>query len=46
MSSLIVATLIGLGVLFILDKQATDFSLAYSYFQHMLEDFLGLRRES
>ena len=46
MSSLIVATLIGLGVLFILDKQATDFSLAYSYFQQMLEEFLGLRRES
>jgi AcrR family transcriptional regulator len=46
MSSLIVATLIGLGVLFILDKKATDFSLAYSYFQQMLEEFLGLRRES
>ena len=46
MSSLIVATLIGLGVLFILDKQSTDFSLAYSYFQQMLEEFLGLRRES
>ena len=45
MSSLIVATLIGLGVLFILDKKATDFPLAYSYFQRMLEEFLGLRRE-
>ena len=45
MSSLIVATLIGLGVVFILDKQATDFPLAYSYFQRMLEEFLGLRRE-
>jgi len=46
MSSLIVATLIGLGVVFILDKQATNFPLAYSYFQQMLEEFLGLRRES
>lgn len=46
MSSLIVATLIGLGVLFILDKQAADFPLAYSYFQQMLEKFLGLRRQS
>jgi AcrR family transcriptional regulator len=45
MSSLIVATMIGLGVLFILDKQATDFSLANAYFQQMLEEFLGLRRE-
>jgi AcrR family transcriptional regulator len=45
MSSLIVATMIGLGVLFILDKQATDFSLANAYFQRMLEEFLGLRRE-
>jgi AcrR family transcriptional regulator len=45
MSSLIVATMIGLGVLFILDKQATDFSLANAYFQRMLEEFIGLRRE-
>ena len=45
MSSLIVATMIGLGVLFILDKQATDFSLANTYFQRMLEEFIGLRRE-
>jgi hypothetical protein len=37
--------MIGLGVVFILDKQATDFPLAYSYFQRMLEEFLGLRRE-
>ncbi len=45
MSSLVVATMIGLGVVFILDKQATDFPQAYSYFQRMLEEFLGLRRE-
>jgi AcrR family transcriptional regulator len=45
MSSLIVATMIGLGVLFILDKRATDFSMAHSYFRRMVEEFLGLKRE-
>ena len=40
LASLIMATMIGLGVLFILDKQATDFPLAYAYFEQMLERFL------
>ena len=45
LAALMIATMTGLGVLFVLDKKTTDFPLAYSYFSRMLEGFLGLEKE-
>ena len=43
-SSLIIAMMIGLGVLNVLDKQATDFSKAYTYFKDMVDYFIKMKR--
>jgi len=39
-SSLIIATLTGLGVLYVLDSQAMDFSKAYQYYKEMVDNFI------
>lgn len=43
-SSLIIAMMIGLGVLNVMDKQATDFSKAYKYFKDMVDSFIKMKR--
>jgi AcrR family transcriptional regulator len=44
-SSLIISTLIGLGVLNVLDNQATDFPKAYQYFKEIVDNFIKMKKK-
>jgi len=44
-SSLIIATMIGLGVLNVLDAQAADFSKAYEYYKEMVGNFIKMKKK-
>lgn len=44
-SSLILATCIGLGVLNSLDNQATDFPKAYQYFKEIVDNFIKMEKK-
>jgi AcrR family transcriptional regulator len=46
LSALLIAAMTGLGILFTIDAQATDFSKAWSYFRRMFLDFIQDGHES